>query len=281
MTQKIQLIKYKAVLVTPELAAEWLKKNTINQRDYKSRIANSYANLMIRGEFSQSSPIPISFDENGNLFDGQHRLNAVIISGKSIWMMIAENVPSENFKYVDKGSKRSSGDIFKISGIENSKLCSAIIQKYLFIAKLPGKKVAGTSSSDNYHMTSIDDLLSTYNNKKDYWQHVVEFANKSHKSFGTFLSPSFFGAWYASCCDISQQEALTYFNALTTGVGFTSDKDPILQFRNYLIKTKETKNNVLASTRYALFIKSWNMYRTNTVKTLTFQPSNEKFPVLK
>jgi len=282
MTNQMHQNKYKQVLVTPELAAEWLQRNP-NNRDFKDNIAKNYAQLMTRGEFSQSSPIPISFDEKNNLLDGQHRLQAVIISGKSVCMTIAENVPAENFKIIDRGTKRTPGDIFKMSGIENSKICAAIIQKFLSGKKLSGKRQAGTDSSDNYRMFSMDDLLAEYKKRPDYWMHVIEFVNKSHKSFGGFLDPSLLGAWYAITSDIHEADASRYFNALTSGLGFTSEKDPVLQFRNYLVKNKETKHikTVIASNRYALFVKSWNMFRDKKLKTLTYQPTTEQYPVLK
>lgn len=278
----MQMIKFRQLLVTPTQAAEWLQKNPTN-RDYKPNIGKHYANLMSKGEFSESSPIPISFDHDGNLIDGQHRLSGVILSGKSVWMTIAENVPSENFKIIDRGAKRTPGDIFKISGIENSKICAAIIHKFLLAKKFSGKKFVGNDGSDNYRIFSVNDLINEYNLRPFYWQHIINFVHKSNKSFGGFLDPSLLGAWYAATSDISESDANTYFTALTTGIGFTNDKDPILQYRNYLIKNKETRHikTVVSSNRYAMFVKSWNMFRDKKLKTLTYQPSQESFPILK
>jgi hypothetical protein len=67
------------VLVTLEIAAQWLDRNPQNRRIVQSRVS-FYAAQMQAGSWKLTHQ-GIAFDEYGNLVDGQHRLYAVILSG--------------------------------------------------------------------------------------------------------------------------------------------------------------------------------------------------------
>lgn len=53
----------------------------------------------------------IAFNEKGELFDGQHRMNAIIISGASIEMYVFRDVPEKAWHKTDIGRKRNYTDI--------------------------------------------------------------------------------------------------------------------------------------------------------------------------
>lgn len=269
----------KRMVVTPKMAAEFLKLNVCN-RKFKQHIANHYAMLMNRGEWSQTSTQGIDISVSGLLMNGQHRLSAIVKSGVSVNMFVHENVPDENFKTMDTGAKRSMTDIIDIAGVENPKSVSAIITKFLIL-----KNNSGRSGTYNKGKTglSANDILDEYSKRPDFWQTIVENTNKFHKAFGTFLEPSHIGAWYATCMDIDQSDADHYFKMLSTGIGFTSDKDPIAQYRSYLIKNREEKNTktVTVPHRFALFAKSWNNFRDKKIVSFLRYSAGETFPVLK
>lgn len=50
----------------------------------------------------------IALDENGNLIDGQHRLWAIVMSGKPTTIMVCEGVDSRSFALIDQGLARST-----------------------------------------------------------------------------------------------------------------------------------------------------------------------------
>jgi len=266
-------ITTKEVLVTPEIAAKYLKNN-VNNRDVKPGVVEAYAAQMRNNEWKEGNPQPISFSVSGLLIDGQHRLSAIIKSGKAQRLMIAENVSDDMFSVIDRGSKRTPGDIFKMADIKNPILTSAIIVKFLNT----GKRINAIECRP-----TMQQLMEEYQKRPDFWNHIVDFSTNAKKSFGGFLEPSLLGGWYAQCSDIDQSQADIYFKALISGIGFVNEKDPILQYRQYLIKNKEDKHlkNVLSSIRHALFIKSWNMLREKKLHILKYSPKQEKFPTLK
>lgn len=52
----------------------------------------------------------VAFDEEGRLIDGQHRLQAIIESGKSQWLMVTHGLPSLAKRVIDGGAKRATHD---------------------------------------------------------------------------------------------------------------------------------------------------------------------------
>jgi hypothetical protein len=77
-------------LVTPEKAAEYLQKNKVNRDIRKAHVAE-IADLISREKW-QLNHQGIAFNKNGDLLDGQHRLLAIIKSGKTVPLRITRNL---------------------------------------------------------------------------------------------------------------------------------------------------------------------------------------------
>lgn len=103
-----------SVLITPEMAKEFLKRNTNNRKIKTARI-NKYAAEMARGKW-QINPEGISFYENGTLRDGQNRLLAIIKANTPTYLNMTTGVPNDSV-ICDRGAGRSLGDILYMSGL--------------------------------------------------------------------------------------------------------------------------------------------------------------------
>ena len=99
--------------ITPELACEYLEKNT-NNRTIRSGRINELSGAMLRGEWMLTHQ-GIAFAKNGELIDGQHRLFAVVKSGVTVEMMVTRGCAPETFKALDLHSKRTASDIFHVT----------------------------------------------------------------------------------------------------------------------------------------------------------------------
>jgi len=73
----------KKVLVTPDMAREWLESQGTNRKPAPTVIA-SYARAMSDGVWIADPALPIWFDDDGSLIDGQHRLHAVVKNGNPV-----------------------------------------------------------------------------------------------------------------------------------------------------------------------------------------------------
>jgi len=95
--------------VTPEKAAEWLMLNYFKQRPISEARVTTLGNEMRIGRFNSYHP-PIAFCVNGKLFDGQHRLSAIIASKCTQLMPVTRGIPEDQYAYFDIGKIRTMSD---------------------------------------------------------------------------------------------------------------------------------------------------------------------------
>jgi hypothetical protein len=100
--------------VTPEIAAAWLEKNTIN-RPLRRTVVDTLRQAYERGEHRLTHQ-GIAFASTGELLDGQHRLTAIaqMPKGFSVQIMVTAGLPPIAFESIDQGLKRSHSDVLRI-----------------------------------------------------------------------------------------------------------------------------------------------------------------------
>lgn len=102
--------------VTPTMAEQWLNFNK-NNRKLREGVAEKYAEDMAQDRWTEC-PEPISFYDDGDLADGQHRLFAIVLSGKTIEFPVAHNLSRAAGLNLNMGLMRSLVDNARISGTD-------------------------------------------------------------------------------------------------------------------------------------------------------------------
>ena len=122
--------------ITPKMAADWLKNNFGN-RPLKNDVVHAYARDMINGVWVPTHQ-GLAFNDQDELIDVQHRLRAIVLSGKTIRMMVTFGLPSRiagkemtTMDAVDRGATRSVADQLTIqhgfkNGGKTAQICSAL-----------------------------------------------------------------------------------------------------------------------------------------------------------
>lgn len=105
------------MLVTPDTAAKWLAQNALNNRACKNSQVKLYVSYMKKGAWN-SDNCAITFDVNGNLIDGQHRLRAVVASGQAQEFIVGRNWPTSAMITLDMGQRRSFTDRMVVAGTD-------------------------------------------------------------------------------------------------------------------------------------------------------------------
>ena len=104
---------FKIMLVTPEMAKEWLKTNDRNRTPNKDKLAKLKYDL--ENGYFELTHQAIAFDVDGKLSDGQHRLTEIAETGIAAPLSVAFNAPrSAN---MDIGTKRSPKQSLYMAGI--------------------------------------------------------------------------------------------------------------------------------------------------------------------
>lgn len=101
------------MVITPELAKTLLNSNKGNRPLNLPHVA-SLAKKMKEGSWVFTHQ-GIALDVNGNLLDGQHRLQAIVNANVSVTMLVTTGMAAAHFEHIDVDArKRSAADLLAI-----------------------------------------------------------------------------------------------------------------------------------------------------------------------
>lgn len=101
--------------ITPQKAVKFLSKNS-NNRNLRQNRVSVYASEMQAGNW-KSNGVPIVFGNDGELKDGQHRLQACIKSGKTMKNALVVYLSKSQANCYDIGAVRTPKDVAKFAGL--------------------------------------------------------------------------------------------------------------------------------------------------------------------
>lgn len=270
-------MKTEIKLITPDLARELLQKNNMN-REVKPQIVKEYSRMMSAGLWKEETGEAIKLAYDGTLLDGQQRLNALIMSNIALSFLIISGLDKDIFTVLDTGTKRTSGDVFTISGINNANNISAGLKKY-YILKTGRKSVAQTSPHGGSSCLSNNEVLSLYNKKPQFYQDAYKNCSSWYGA-GRHLSKSEYLGFYLFFYEFDPDDAFIFFEGLARGNNL-SGKDPVKQLRDKLMFSRANiRFRINHYLRTALILKAWNLFRSGEeVKFLKFDIERDNYPV--
>ena len=99
--------------VTPEMASEWLKQNTRNRVLSEARVASLAAE--IKSGAWRVTHQGIAFGADGTLYDGQHRLSAIVAANIAVPLMVTRGLVHQALDAIDTGTSRVAADVLAIA----------------------------------------------------------------------------------------------------------------------------------------------------------------------
>jgi len=220
------LPKSEYVTVTPDLAQEWLDKQSRNRKVSQGRVS-LYAAMMKRGDWYRTSA-GIAIDEHGELIDGQHRLLAVIKSDTPTEMLVVRNVPHAAQIVLDQALLRRGHDQIAIKeGWEVKPIHIAVAKQMLY-------SIGQEDRTDGIARDLI--LLNKF-----YVKHhkAIEFAvwHFYHHQLvkGIHVAPvvaPVARAFYSH----PQERLIRFADVLATGLADQNGDGPVAVFRNWLLR---------------------------------------------
>lgn len=254
--------------VTPELAHEWLGRNTHN-RNLRSRTVSAYASDMANGVWRQTGD-GIRFSRDGVLLDGQHRLAAVVESGATIRTVVVRGLDVAVQNDMDSGIIRKFADVLALQTETNTANLAAIVRAVTVWE-------AGFRLQTNYQPTrsQLFATLSEYPWLRDVAR------DSSAASRGCGLPPSVIGLCWWLFSRIDSEDAGHFFARLGDGQSLVKGQ-PVYELRRTVIGTRDARGSRARTFLTAITIKAWNAYREGaTVTVLGFRPGGakpERFP---
>ena len=133
------------IVITPDMAKQWLEHNKKNRKVTGSTVAK-YARDIKEGRW-QITGDAIRFDTNKNLIDGQHRLLACVKADMPFSTAVTYGLPPEAQDVMDMGKMRSAGDVLSLHGLHNTNALTTAIRTLMAERDGIGKPNASTYST--------------------------------------------------------------------------------------------------------------------------------------
>ena len=237
--------------ITPEQAKNYLETQQLNRNPNKLRVME-YVDRMQKNQWVVSQPI--TFDSEGCLIDGQHRLLAVAKFGFPVTFSVMRGVPRTSASVFDIGQKRTTAQVARIQGVTTLRMTERL--GILNAAIMGSKLKARTKKADaerNLHNLIVSDSGARSP------QTMIALAEKyddgltfSLAKRGGSRTGSFFGnlssvkaAVFRAYYNENRQRLLEFLEVFYTGfVNVPTEDSAAIALRNYLNAIKSGKKGV-------------------------------------
>lgn len=218
--------------ISPTKARNLLRMNTNNRNLRESRV-NQYAYDMKTGHW-YANGMPIVISNEGELKDGQHRLQACIQAGVTLKNCIILYLPEEQANCYDVGASRSARDLAMYMGLDDAPFWNCPSVYGAVNMAMRGEKLV------SWHSISKPAVIQVMQEHRDACAFVYRwiYGNGQAQKKNLRKSPyaaALFNA-YAAGYDI---EKLTNFAAVMIhGICSDVSEEPIIRYRDIVLQHK-------------------------------------------
>lgn len=253
------------VKVTPNLAAQWLEKNT-NNRNLIPAAVRDYARDIEDGRFHFTGE-PIQFDGDGNLENGQHRLAAIVQTGRTVPLVVVRGVTRDAQKYMDSGRKRTAANALQMENTGANMAHVAAVARGLLIF-LEGRRPT-QSEVVEFAESNLPELIES-----------ATIARATQTAPGMCGGVALFGIPHFLLAQVDEVDARYFFEHLASGESLQKGSG-IYALRQQIITGARTGGRMedRLRTNIALFFKAWNAWRDAKPIARLGYSSVEAFPV--
>jgi len=273
VTKKKSDISVSLVYITPEIAEHYLSYNTQNRKESGSSI-NFLTQQMNKGLFIENGE-SIVFDKNMKLTDGQHRLMAIIKSGKSYHIPVVKGVNIKSMATYDTGKNRSAADVLSINGFKNANLLSTFIKLINKYEKNGSKASKPLSYSRDEQLTNQQILNYCKDNYDWLYRIILDVTNIYVKSEIKVISKSYFCYMVYMIGGKNPDQMVYEFMKNIYGLNRTQDTATSYLYSK-LYKSKVNKEPLGFYWVLGMTIKAWNYFIDGNPSVRFFRFSTEQ-----
>lgn len=249
--------KIEVKTIGPEEARKLVADDVnVDNRRIDWKIVSTYARQMIEGHWTFVGD-PIRISVIGELLDGQHRLHAVIQSGRAQDFVVVSNLPKATRANIDIGRKRTPADVFAMNKISNAGTAAAVANlcmRYAMGNVLDNKYVIQTSEVLEYYQTD---------GNADLIDRGVVLGNQVKAMLP--ISPSLSGAIFVIASRTSDAFVVNeFFDKLIEGYDLHPG-DAILAYRSWIVRRKRESLKTKRGEHFYMLANCWNSWATNEV----------------
>lgn len=266
------------VTVTPERAAALLAENPYNRRLDPGTVRR-YASDMRSGLWRYPTSETIAVGPDGALHNGQHRLSAVVASGKTIQFWICFNADPAEFAVLDQGKRRTTNDALRTLGVGDGFAIGAAVRAHLLLERRPDLRWTGQITP------SIAEVLDFTTEHPDLVRSTIA---QGREVFRTALVTG--SAWAAVGISVSlglpelDPRWVSFYEQVKSGEGLSSG-DPAFTLRKWALSNRDGVTNRrgvhrrgMAQMRIVAITKTWNAYVRNEPMHMVKWLESESMP---
>jgi hypothetical protein len=273
VTKKKSDISVSMVYITPEIAEHYLSYNTQNRKESVSSIS-FLTQQMNKGLFIENGE-SIVFDKNMKLTDGQHRLMAIVNSGKSYHIPVVKGVNIKSMATYDTGKNRSAADVLSINGFKNANLLSTFIKLINKYEKNGSKASKPLSYSRDEQLTNQQILNYCKDNYDWLYRIILDVTNIYVKSEIKVISKSYFCYMVYMIGGKHPDQMVYEFMKNIYGLNRTQDTATSYLYSK-LYKSKINKEPLGFYWVLGMTIKAWNYFIDGNPSVRFFRFSTEQ-----
>jgi hypothetical protein len=211
------------VIVTPEMAKQWLLKNNFN-RPLKPKLVDNYVRQIEAGNWRRTHQ-GIAFDEEGVVLDGQHRLHAIIRTGQSLPMLIFLNENQSAHESIDGGKPRTLLDVVRLELLDDT-----IKGKHISVLK---EMWAGRYCKSQNHLSATE-VINIYRRHHQAVRFAVDMLENNVVNNTTLIA-----VVARASHTVPKEKVLEFCNILRTGTGEHPSAKLVLEFRAWLLRLRD------------------------------------------
>ena len=215
-------ISIHVMTVTPDIASQWLQRNTVNRR-LRQQTVEMYAREMLNGRW-HLKPLAICFLADGSLGNGQHTLSAIASSGQSQRMLIADGCSKDQVAAMDVGLRRSVADLLHFFESPTSRVSMSIARLLQF-------------GPNDRKQKSFEELRWAYEENQTAIEGIVALA----ESRNLIKTPAAVLAALARAYPHIQEEVMSRFlDVFASGIASGSVESSAIRLRDYVRATNHS-----------------------------------------
>jgi hypothetical protein len=277
-------IRFDVVLVTPDLAKKWHKKNVKNRKSIGSSRVASYVRQMLDGVWGFSGQ-PIIFSDSDVLLDGGGRIAAVIASNKPIICTVIYGVPESSFVIMDAIKARSFKDTLEASHLFDGETNTTIGYVASMTKRIMewnceryGSHGAATTRSVSNNIECLTFVENNLEKLRECAKACAEMRGAKREKL--ISKKDYFGSFMGYLVITKGwdfTDVYRFFDELTNiHSEVRVEGNPITTLRMYLRQTYNKELHITDEQRFHMFSRAWNDYcKGREVKRFDLKKSNE------
>jgi hypothetical protein len=272
-------MRVEVMLITPEIAQKWLRRNTKNRKISMAKVKEYTAAIKKGGWILNGDTI--CFSDKGVLTNGQHRLLGVVASNTPIESVVVYGVEDpEAFKTYDQGLKRTTPQLAVMMGIKNPVIASAVARRLAWFDGVEDWSVINETTTP-WNALSGDEVLRYLDENDAEIQQMVE-EMRGYNVYKFCRAGAALIAALILCNRTDDVSMLFFLEGIKTGANLNISS-PIYLLREKLICPPPRVTGRWEMEVMALTIKAWNRHLAGKpLKFLRWRQEGDKpeyFPI--